>query len=507
MTQPHAIFSRAEPGDVFRTLGVEPLINCGGVRTQWGGTNPAPEVVAAMTDASKQFVDLDELADAVGRRLGELTGAPWGIVTAGTTAALALSAAACIAGNDPELMLRLPRTNGIPHRIVMLEHQRFDYDHALLAVGGEIISARDLQHLTALLDGSVVLICLLARRESSPSIDDIVRVAKSRNVPVLVDAAGLSPSRPDRWLQAGADLVVYSGGKYLRAPHSTGLLLGDKALCLAAWRNGAPHQAIGRAMKVGKEEMIGAVVALDRWLNSPSASEERLQWQRRIQLICSALADVHGVSVTPIPETAYVTAPRVRLTWDPYIIPHESELLRTRLIEGRPRILIHDFWSRPYSVVLDPINLTDAQARLVCERLRQQFSMLADTPPRKPAPPSADVSGDWSVHIDFLHGQSDHQLSLEQRGSNITGRHTARFSSGAVGGSIAADRAHFISKHPHGHLPIYYEFSGRVASDQLSGTVRVGAASDEHAGPVFQRQFGEARWHAHRRTNDTGVPA
>jgi seryl-tRNA(Sec) selenium transferase len=486
--------------DVFRQLQVEPIINCGGVRTQWGGANPAPEVLAAMASVSQQFVDLDELADGVGRRLSELTDAPWGIVTSGTTAALALVAAACIAGNNPELMLRLPRTDGLAHRVVMLEQQRFDYDHALLCVGAEIVGARDLQHLQSLLDGSVVLICLLARREFSPSLEEIVRAASARNVPVLVDAAGLSPTKPDRWLTAGANLVVYSGGKYLRAPHSTGILLGDKSLCEAAWRNGAPHQAIGRAMKVGKEEMVGAVVALDRWLNATTAREERSQWRQRIDLICRELAGSPAISLTPIPDTSFVTAPRVRVAWDPGVIPHESGTLRTRLLDGRPRILIHDFWCGRFSVVIDPINLTDAEARLVCQALRRHLSILARTPPAEPPAPRIDVSGDWSSHLTFLHGRAQHRLLLEQRDRRITGQHIGRFSSGTLEGSVAGDHFHFVARHAHGSLPLYYEFSGHATGDQLSGTLHLGAASDEHAGPVFQRQFGAAQWFAERLT-------
>ena len=486
--------------DVFRRLGVEPLINCGGVRTQWGGSNPAPEVLAAMAAASQQFVDLDELAEGVGRRLHELTDAPWGVITSGTTAALALAAAACIAGNNPEYMLRLPRTDGLAHRVAMLENQRFDYDHALSSVGAEIVTARNLQHLAALLDGSVVLICLLARRESSPSLEEIVALARARNVPVLVDAAGLSPARPDRWLTAGANLVVYSGGKYLRAPHSTGILLGDKALCEAIWRNSAPHQAIGRTMKVGKEEMVGAVVALDRWLNSDSAREERLQWRRRVELICRELAGTPALTITPVPDTAFVTAPRVRVAWDPSVIPLDSGTLRAVLLENRPRILIHDFWCERFSIVIDPINLTDAEARLVCQTVQRRLSMLARTPVADPAAPTVDVSGRWSAQLTFLHGHAEHQLILEQRGPEITGEHVSRFTTGEITGSVAGDQCRLVAKHSNGSLPLYYEFSGCARDGELSGTVHLGAASDEHAGPVFQRQFGTAQWRAERLT-------
>ncbi|MBM0105961.1 hypothetical protein JM946_14610 [Steroidobacter sp. S1-65] len=486
--------------DVFRKLRVEPLINCGGVRTQWGGANPAPEVLAAMAAASEQFVDLDELAEGIGQRLHELTDAPWGVVTSGTTAALALAAAACIAGNNPEYMLRLPRTAGLAHRVAMLEQQRFDYDHALSSVGAEIVTARDLQHLASLLDGSVVLICLLARRGSNPSLEEIAALARTREVPVLVDAAGLSPARPDRWLTAGANLVVYSGGKYLRAPHSTGIVLGDRRLCEAIWRNSAPHQAIGRTMKVGKEEMVGAVVALDRWLNSDTAREERSQWRQRAELICRELAGTPALTMTLIPDTPFVTAPRVRVEWDSSVIPHDSGALRAMLLESRPRILIHDFWCGRFSIVIDPINLTDAEARLVCKTLQRALSMLARTPVADDPAPTVDLSGTWLVRLTFLHGRAEHRLILEQRGRNVTGTHISRFSEGELTGSVAGEHCRLIAKHPQGSLPLYYEFLGRSSDLDLTGTVHLGAASDEHAGPVFQRQFGTAQWRAQRLT-------
>jgi hypothetical protein len=296
---------------------------------------------------------------------------------------------------------------------------------------------------------------------------------------------------------------VYSGGKYLRAPHSTGILLGDKSLCEAVWRNSAPHQAIGRTMKVGKEEMIGALVALDRWLNATTACEERLQWRRRADLICRELAATPALSITPLPDTSFVTAPRVRVAWDPSVIPHDSGTLRARLLAGRPRILIHDFWCERFSIVIDPINLTDAEARLVCQTLQWQLSILARTPVAESPAPTVDISGSWSSRLAFLHGAAEHRLILEQCGRRITGEHIARFSKGALTGSVAGEHCHFVAKHSHGSLPLYYEFSGDASEQELNGTVHLGAASDEHAGPVFQRQFGAAQWRAERLTLST----
>src|SRR5262249_12899302 len=158
-------------------------------------------------------------------------------------------------------------------------------------------------HLEASLDAQAVMICLLARSSGGDalSLTAIAPLARTRGIPILVDAAGLSPGSPDRWLQQGADLVVYSGGKYLRAPQSTAILLGNEKLCRAAWLNGPPHQAFGRAMKVGKEEIVGAVCAVDRWLNARSAAVERASWLPRLRRIEARLSAVPGVSTQLCP--------------------------------------------------------------------------------------------------------------------------------------------------------------------------------------------------------------
>ncbi|MFK4654339.1 seryl-tRNA(Sec) selenium transferase [Bradyrhizobium japonicum] len=272
---------------IFREIGVEPFIQCAGVRTLYGASNPSDEVIAAMDAAAEAFVDMDELAEAAGRRLAELTGAEWGVITAGTAATLALATAACIAGNNPELMLRLPETSGLPNKVLIPSDQRFSYEQAIRIAGGEIVSVATVERLAEALDGSAAMICLLGRMDSASvlPLSAAVPLARANRVPILVEAAGLSPEKPDRWVKCGADLVVYAGGKYLRAPQSTAIVLGRERLCKAIWWNGAPHQAFGRAMKLGKEEIVGAVVALDRWINFPTAKHDGDQWLPRLKLI------------------------------------------------------------------------------------------------------------------------------------------------------------------------------------------------------------------------------
>ena len=269
--------SPAAPANPYRALGVRPFINCCSVRTMHGGSLMLPQVWAAMAEAARHFVNLDELMEAAGARLAELTGAEWGIVTCGSAAAVALGTAACVAGNDPVRMLRLPFTEGMANRVIIPKNQRFAYDIAIRMVGTHLVEVETRADLDRALDaGSVAMVAILgkAEHESVLRLEEIVAAVRPRGIPVLVDAASEHLERPSPWLKRGADLAVYSGGKFLRGPQTSGLLLGDKRLCQAAWRNASPHQALGRPMKVSKEDIIGVLTAVEYWFGERDEAVE-----------------------------------------------------------------------------------------------------------------------------------------------------------------------------------------------------------------------------------------
>ncbi|WP_439406465.1 hypothetical protein ACNJX9_34240 [Bradyrhizobium sp. DASA03076] len=235
-----------------------PSYNALGFRTIYGASNPSDETISAMNAAAEAFVDMDEPAEAAGRRRAELTGAEWGVITAGTAAALSLATAACIAGNNPELMLRSD-ISGLRNKVLIPSNQRSAYEQAIRVAGAQIVSISSTEELAEALDGNVAMICLRGRMDatSTLSLSSLLPFARADGVPVLVNAAGLSPENSDRWIKNGADLVAYAGGKYIRGPQSNAIVLGKERLCKAIWWNGAPHQAFGRSMKVGKEELSG----------------------------------------------------------------------------------------------------------------------------------------------------------------------------------------------------------------------------------------------------------
>src|SRR5271157_171923 len=194
--------SNANP---YLALGVRPFINCCSVRTMHGGSLMLPRVRAAMDAASRQFVNLDELMEAAGKRLAELTGAEWGIVTCGSAAAVALASAACVAGNDPVRMLRLPFTDGWVNRVIMLKNQRFSYDQAIRMVGTHIVEIETIADLDAALVEPVAMIAVLGTQEAESKVrlEDIVERAKPRGIPVLVDAASEHIEKPSPYLARG----------------------------------------------------------------------------------------------------------------------------------------------------------------------------------------------------------------------------------------------------------------------------------------------------------------
>jgi seryl-tRNA(Sec) selenium transferase len=487
-------------GWIYRSLGVEPVINCAGVRTNYGGSNPRAEVRMAMDAAADAFVDLDELAERVGHRLASLTGAEWGIVTAGSAAGLTLATAACLVGNDPELMSRLPRTDGIPNGVAIPSDQRFTYDHAIRMTGAEVVTFSSEEELGASLDsGQVAMICVLGRSDARSRIPlpHVVAIARERGIPILVAAAGLSPACPDPWLSMGASLVIYSGGKYLFGPQSTGILLGDKRLCRAAWYNGPPHQAFGRPLKIGKEEIVGALVALECWLRDDNEARHA-QWRAQLVLVDDIVRNIPGVTTELLVSSGSVTADRLRIIWAGDRIPISAERLRKTLLQGQPRVLLHDFWATSHSIVVDPVNLTDEEAVIAGNAIA--FALRHAKAPEEGARNEllADVSGTWRIAVEFLQGSAVHSLELTQDGSRLTGVHQARRSTGAVSGLVRGSTVRLISQHRQSPMSLFYEFRGNLSGDRMSGELHLGAAAPEHLGPVFRRQFGDARWSASR---------
>ncbi len=328
----------------FTSLGVRPFINCKGTYTALSGSLMLPEVKAAMMAAATAYVSMDELMEAVGQRLHELTGAEWGMITAGCNAAQFGAACACVAGADPEKMALLPDTTGMKNEMITPIWHRNVYDRAFLMVGTKMLTCETVDEMESMISERTAMLPVLGDQSDRGDIrlEDIVRLGKKYNIPVFVDAAAERPDVPNLYIEAGCDLVAYSGGKCLRGPQSSGILLGRKDLCKAAFLNLAPHHALGRPMKCGKEEIMGALAALDLWLNGRDHEAEWQEWLRRFDYISAELSSVPSVTTRVIlPTQRSNDAPRLQIDWEQSQVKIPPGKVARKLDEGSPRIMMN----------------------------------------------------------------------------------------------------------------------------------------------------------------------
>ncbi|RXH36692.1 hypothetical protein XH99_06485 [Bradyrhizobium nanningense] len=456
-----------------------------------------------MEASGRRFVVLTELAEAIGRKLAALTGAEWGLVTAGSAAAVSQAVAACVAGNDPEKMLKLPLRG--EKTVVVAADQRMAYEHAIRAVGCMVRSIGRASDLDQLPNENIAAICVVASDipKSVLCFEEIALRAKQLGIPLIVDAAGQAPKFPNVWLQNGADLLIYSGGKYIRGPQSTGFLLGSERLCRAAYLNGPPGQSFGRSMKVGKDEIIGAYFALEEWVQG-GATRAMERWCDCIAIMKREFVSVPGFSVEEIePDSAFCN-PRIAVSWQAKVFPVTADVIAKKLADGRPRIVLHDCWQGPQRIVVDPTNLTKVEAEIVGRSIVHAISEPFVPPDAPPHEDSEDVAGAWQVFIDFLHGSTVHALVLLQESQGITGKHIGAGVSSNCRGQIVGPKLKLVSQLPGDPLALDYEFEGTLRDGILTGVVYLGASAAKYSGLTFRRQFGRASWRASRsRANHT----
>ncbi len=332
---------RATVADVYQSIGVRPLINARGTFTIISGSTMLPEVRAAMDAAAQKYVHLDELTEAVGARLATLTGAEWGMVSNGCSAALTLAAAACVAGGNPDLHVRLPNLTGFPKdEAIIPTHSRNVYDAALRSVGVRVVEVSTMAEFEAALGPRAAMIYILAgpNADDSPlNVKAIAPIAKAKGVPIVVDAAAEILTIPNVHLQNGATLVAYSGGKCLRGPQTAGLLLGRKDLVKAAWVHSAPHHGVTRALKVGKEDAIGMLMAVEMWVKRDHDAEWK-RWTGWLDHINQRVSTVAGVTTTVSqPNGLSNKTPSLRILWDRQKVGITGEAVAKLMLDGDPR--------------------------------------------------------------------------------------------------------------------------------------------------------------------------
>src|ERR1051325_3924770 len=322
--------------NVYSRLGVKTIINCRGTWTYLSGSLEFPEVRQAQLEAAEHFVNMLELQRAVGRRLAELTGAESGIVTSGSAGAMAASTAACMAGADDKLIWQLPDTTGLKNEVVMAGG-RSAFDSAIRLTGAKLVLAHSPEEVANAITENTAMIYT---NDLAEKLEQEVKIAKDRKVPILLDdAAGIPPvDNAKLYAKMGIDMYCFSGGKGLRGPQCSGLLLGRKDLIEAALLNCSPREgAVCRPMKAGKEEIIGGLTALETWLN---LDEKKLyaEWNSRIDRIRKLVDTVPGVttdSYVPADGNRY---PTLRVKWDQQAWNYSIVDLANELRAGDPII-------------------------------------------------------------------------------------------------------------------------------------------------------------------------
>ena len=479
---------------IYTELGVRPLINARGTVTVVGASQILPEVQLAMDEAVKEYVQIDELMDAVGARLGALTGTEYGYVSSGASAAITAGTAACVTGGDPDKIWMIPDLRGMKDEVIIPAYSRTAYDAAAKGVGVRMVEVASLEDLKLAIGPRTAMILVLAgaRSENGPlSLREISAVAKPLGVPVLVDAAAEVLEVPNPHIVQGADLVAYSGGKYIRGPQCAGLLLGRKDLVIAARINAGPHHGFGRGYKVGREEIMGMLAAVETWFKRDHSAEWK-QWVSYGNHIIQRLSKIQGLSMKLNEPTARSNrAPSVSINWDKSLIPLSGEDMENLLWDGTPRIAVSGAGSfLPFPPNLQPnisvqtSALQPGEEKIIADRL---FSILSNPPMIKRAAGEAgfDLSGQWDLQMKFSASTVDQSLIIEQKGNEFAGTHLASIGSRDLAGTLHGNIVLMRSSYTKDGVRINYTFTGSTDGNTMQGKVSLS-------------EYGDAEWSAKR---------
>lgn len=370
-----------DPEGIYGALGVKRIITASGSTTAYGGSKIRPEILDAMNKAAGMMVNIDELNRAASRIIADATGAEAGFVSSGAAGGLVLQAAAVIAGSNPAKMSRLPDASGMKNEIIIHKSHRFPYDQCYESVGAKFVEIGDgrrcqpWQLEAAFTENTAAVAYLFSpfiTRRAIP-FPQVCEIAHARGVPVIVDAASMTPPRSNlrRFTAEGADMVIYSGGKAVRGPQGTGILCGRADLIDAAFANASPHQFIGRGMKVAKEEIVGLLRAIQLFMNEDEDAE-MARYRRMAQQVVDALAEAPGLRVTlEHDEHNYLIPHAVMRFTKEWRGPSRNDVYQA-MIDGDPPVYLHDIFD-PDELAVDPFNLDDEELGIVIRRLGEEL--------------------------------------------------------------------------------------------------------------------------------------
>jgi len=366
--------------NIYRKLGLPELINAEGTITRLGGCIMAPAVVEAMAAAAQSFVDFNQLLAKASRHVAGLLGVEAAFITSGAAAGLTLSTAACVTGADPAKIRQVPDPRAIDkNEILIQKSHRNGYDHAVRQVGVQVVEYGLIKETypwelrAAISEKTAAIIHFMEfEHHRNLPLTEVIAIAGEKAIPVIVDAAAELPPAENlsRFFHMGAALTVFSGGKDIGGPQSSGLIVGRRDLIACCALNANPNYSIGRAMKAGKEEIAGLVTALELYLKQDFAAEEQLG-EDMVAFMVDSLADVPDLNARRVapsePGVQPNWIPRMYLDWDKKKIPLARDEVKSRLLQAEPGIAVG---TTAAGLFVNPQTLVPGQEKIVAQRLR-----------------------------------------------------------------------------------------------------------------------------------------
>ncbi|HSS99996.1 MAG TPA: aminotransferase class V-fold PLP-dependent enzyme [Terriglobales bacterium] len=369
-------------GNPYDELGVKTVINCVGTMTVLGGSIIRPELETVMAQAGKHFVRIADLEAAAGKKIAEMLKLPADytvLVTSGAAAAIQSGLAGILTGDNEEFIRQIPDLTGMKSEVIIQKSHRNPFDHQLRNTGIKLVVIETREELLAAINEKTAMMHFsnFANNEGRIKVDEWIKIGKEHNIPCMNDAAADTPPVSHLWDYAnmGYDLSTFSGGKAMRGPQCAGLLIGKKQLVTNAYLNNSPNEdTIGRSQKVGKEEIIGMIKAVELYLKDDHEGLNK-EWQNRLEYISNRITKMPGVATSYFMPDIANHVPHMSITWDSRvkITPKEvSEALKN----GEPSIIIGGGEGRP-GLSIASFMLQEGEHKIVAEQLEKVLKQHA----------------------------------------------------------------------------------------------------------------------------------
>ncbi len=364
-------------GNVYEELGVTTVINGQGTMTTLGGSLPRPEVEAVMAEAGKHFVSIVELEVAIGKRIAEMLKLPQeytGLVTSGAAGAMQSGLAGILTGENEQFIRQLPDLTGMKSEVIIQRSHRNPFDHQLRATGVKLIEIESRDDFSRAISPRTAMMHFsnFANASGQIKVDEWAKLAIENHIPSFIDAAADTPPVSHLWDYAkmGYDLVAFSGGKAIRGPQCAGLLLGKKDLIRYALLNNSPNEdTLGRGQKVGKEEIVGMVKALEIYLNEDHEALAQ-EWWKRLDLISKQITKVDGVSTAYFVPDIANHVPSMQINWDPRRISLTPRDVYDALRKSKPSIVLG---RTEIGLEMNSFMLQSGEDKIIADQLVQIF--------------------------------------------------------------------------------------------------------------------------------------